>query len=46
MINGRILGAWPNYLTVPVILAFWVIVGLLLAELLGAPPLTPESKNQ
>ena len=35
MLNTRILTAWPNYLIVPAMLGFWVVLGVLGAELLG-----------
>lgn len=36
MLNLRILSAWPNYFLIPAMLAFWVVLGVLGAELLGA----------
>lgn len=45
MLNTKLLSAWPNYLTVPVILAFWIVIGVLGAKLLGAAP-HMEQENQ
>lgn len=38
MLNWRLLSAWPNYLIVPTMLLFWVVFGLLIAQLIGAVP--------
>ena len=38
MLNWRIVAAWPNWLVIPTMLAFWVIIGVLMAELFGAAP--------
>lgn len=43
MLNFRILKAWPNYFIVPAMLGFWLIFGVLAAELLGAAPFHKES---
>lgn len=45
MINLRLLSAWPNFLVIPAILAFWIVIGVLAAELLGAAPFHTESKT-
>ncbi len=36
MINTRILAAWPNWFLIPAMLAFWVALGVLAAEMFGA----------
>jgi hypothetical protein len=36
--NGRLLSAWPNFILIPAIAGFWLIIGVLVAELFGAPP--------
>ena len=33
IVNTRILSAWPNWLIVPVIAVFWIVLGVLLADL-------------
>lgn len=43
MLNFAILKAWPNYFVIPVIVVFWVVIGVLVAELLGD---SPFSENQ
>jgi hypothetical protein len=43
MLNMRLLTAWPNYLVVPVIAAFWIVIAVLVAELLGAAPFHTEN---
>jgi len=42
MINTRLLRAWPNWLIVPTIICFWIVAGVLTAELLGAQPYHTE----
>ncbi len=42
MLNFRMLRAWPNYFLVPAMLGFWLILGVLAAELLGAKPYSQE----
>lgn len=42
MLNSRLLRAWPNYLVIPAILAFWIVFAVLVSELLGAAPFTTE----
>ena len=42
MLNFRLLSAWPNWLIIPAIAAFWIVIGVLIAELLGAPPYHTE----
>jgi hypothetical protein len=44
--NTRLLRAWPNYLLIPAIAAYWLVVGVLVAELFGAPPFESESKDE
>lgn len=38
MLNMRLLSAWPNWVIIPAMAAFWIIIGVLIAELLGAAP--------
>jgi hypothetical protein len=38
VLNFHILKAWPNWLTIPVMGAFWVVIIVLVARLLGAAP--------
>lgn len=41
--NTRLLSAWPNWLIVPAILCFWIVIGVLATELIGAAPFHAES---
>jgi hypothetical protein len=41
MVNFRLLN-WPNFLTIPVILAFWIVLCVLGARLLGAAPASQQ----
>jgi hypothetical protein len=38
--NSRLLRAWPNYVLIPAIAAYWIVIGCLVAELFGAAPFT------
>jgi hypothetical protein len=42
MLNPRLLAAWPNWVIIPVMIAIWIAVGVLGAELLGADPYVKE----
>ncbi len=42
MLNWRILKAWPNWIIIPVMVAFWLVAAVLVSELLGAAPHTAE----
>jgi hypothetical protein len=42
-VNTRLLAAWPNYILIPAIAAFWIVVGCLVAELFGAASFTTEA---
>jgi hypothetical protein len=33
ILNTRVLSAWPNWLLIPAMVAFWVFFGVLAAEL-------------
>lgn len=44
-VNVAILRAWPNWLIIPAMLALWVVVGVLCAELLGAQPWHAEQQS-
>lgn len=46
MFNGAVLRAWPNWVLIPLMLAFWVMIYTLGAELLGAAPSHTESAQQ
>lgn len=43
MLNWRVLSAWPNWFHVAFAVTLWLIVGVLLAELLGATPYSEQS---
>lgn len=42
MLNYRIMRAWPNWLIIPAMILLWMFAGVLVAEVLGAPPYTKE----
>jgi hypothetical protein len=42
VLNWRILGAWPNWITIPAILLFWIFLAVELQMLLGGRPLKSE----
>ena len=42
MLNTRLLAAWPNWLIIPAMLAFWVIVLVLGQELISQKSFTQE----
>ncbi len=43
--NGRLLRAWPNYVLIPAIAAYWIVIGVLVAELFGAAPFTDSKET-
>jgi hypothetical protein len=44
--NTRLLSAWPNYVLIPAIAAYWLVIGVLVAELFGAKPFHTEDTSK